>query len=330
MDLEQAVEDLAYSKVQLTDVERSLTKNQALLEQAQADLGKASARLEARVRGIYVDGSLSFLEALFSSASLSDFINRFDLLTRIGEQDGKVVAQVSSFRTEVEDKKKRLAEEQASQSELVAQSKTAQKKIEQKLAAREQALRGKESQVAALEREEEARQARLIAEAKEAARLAREAAQKAQKPKTGSSGSASKPADTRTAKPSSGAGTGGSPPASRVGTSVVEIGMSLIGIPYRWAGSSPAEGFDCSGFTMYVFAKVGISLPHSSRAQYGLGRAVDRSELQPGDLVFFGSPIHHLGIYVGNGNMVHSPHTGANVRIGSINRRDYTGARRIS
>jgi cell wall-associated NlpC family hydrolase len=78
---------------------------------------------------------------------------------------------------------------------------------------------------------------------------------------------------------------------------------------------------------MFVYRQAGVSLPHSSRAQIGVGERVSRDNLQPGDLVFFGSPIHHVGIYVGGGMMIHSPHTGAVVRIDPLH-RNYSGATR--
>ena len=80
---------------------------------------------------------------------------------------------------------------------------------------------------------------------------------------------------------------------------------------------------------MYVYAKLGVDLPHSSRMQYDCGTHVSRSQLEPGDLVFFGSPIHHVGMYVGDGNMINAPYTGVNVRIESMDRSDYTGATRV-
>ncbi|GAB4289722.1 MAG: C40 family peptidase [Coriobacteriia bacterium] len=107
---------------------------------------------------------------------------------------------------------------------------------------------------------------------------------------------------------------------------VVAIAKSKLGAPYRWGASGP-NAFDCSGFTMWVYSQIGISLPHSSRAQIGVGERVSRANLQPGDLVFFGlSRIHHVGIYVGGGMYIHAPHTGDVVKISSLNRSDYAGA----
>ncbi len=102
--------------------------------------------------------------------------------------------------------------------------------------------------------------------------------------------------------------------------------MQYLGVPYVWAASSPS-GFDCSGLVMYVYAKVGVSLPHSSRMQYDYGTHVSRDQLQPGDLVFFYSPIHHVGIYIGNGQMINA--TGSQVQISNVFRGSYYGATRI-
>ena len=100
--------------------------------------------------------------------------------------------------------------------------------------------------------------------------------------------------------------------------------MRYLGRPYQWGASGPGS-FDCSGFTMFVYAQVGVSLPHSSRAQASSGAFVSRGNLQPGDLVFFGNPIHHVGIYVGGGDMIHSPHTGSTVRVSPLE-GGYAGA----
>jgi cell wall-associated NlpC family hydrolase len=108
--------------------------------------------------------------------------------------------------------------------------------------------------------------------------------------------------------------------------------MQYLGIPYQWGGASPSTGFDCSGLTTYVFAQVGISLPHHAASQYQLGTPVSRDQLQPGDLVFFRG-LGHMGMYIGAGNFIHAPSTGDVVKISSLSEPYYVsgwvGAKRI-
>jgi cell wall-associated NlpC family hydrolase len=98
-------------------------------------------------------------------------------------------------------------------------------------------------------------------------------------------------------------------PASELAESIIAMGKKYIGVPYKWAGATPS-GFDCSGFVMYVFGAHGITLPHNSRSMYSHGTSVAKKDLRPGDLVFFygsnKSVINHVGIYIGNGQFIHS------------------------
>ena len=101
-----------------------------------------------------------------------------------------------------------------------------------------------------------------------------------------------------------------------------------LGTPYLWGGTGPR--YDCSGLMMKAYASVGISIPRTSKQQSVYGKAVSKSNLQVGDLVFFGSPVHHVGMYIGNNQYIHSPKTGDVVKISSLSsRKDYTGARRV-
>lgn len=115
--------------------------------------------------------------------------------------------------------------------------------------------------------------------------------------------------------------TGGASGSARI---ALQTAYAQLGKPYVWGAAGPGS-FDCSGLTLYAWAAAGVSLPHSSRMQFSSGRHVSRANLQPGDLVFFGSPISHVGMYVGNGEMIHAPTTGDHVRIAAL-LSDYSGA----
>jgi hypothetical protein len=115
------------------------------------------------------------------------------------------------------------------------------------------------------------------------------------------------------------------------GKRVVGYAKTFVGVPYVYGGSSPRGGFDCSGFVRYVYAHFGVSLPHSSYAQFGDGRRVSRGGLRPGDLVFFDG-LGHVGLYIGNGRFIHAPHTGTRVRIETLAgwySSRFSGARRV-
>jgi cell wall-associated NlpC family hydrolase len=122
------------------------------------------------------------------------------------------------------------------------------------------------------------------------------------------------------------------PAHSSRGAKAVAVARRFLGTPYRWGGSSPRTGFDCSGFVMFVYGKLGVSLPHNAAAQYRYGRAVSRGRLAPGDLVFFDG-LGHTGIYVGGGRFIHAPHSGDVVKISRLGESWYSsrwvGARRL-
>jgi peptidoglycan DL-endopeptidase CwlO len=122
---------------------------------------------------------------------------------------------------------------------------------------------------------------------------------------------------------------GSLPPAPGPAAAVaVRTALAQVGDPYVWASSGP-DGFDCSGLTSYAYSAAGVALPHSSRSQSALGVDVARADLQPGDLVFFYSPISHVGIYIGNGMMVHARTFGQPVAVTTVDQRGYRFAKRV-
>jgi cell wall-associated NlpC family hydrolase len=120
---------------------------------------------------------------------------------------------------------------------------------------------------------------------------------------------------------------------SAFGLRAVAFARHLLGVPYRWGGTSPRTGFDCSGFVQFVYRHLGIDLPRTTYSQFDSGRRISREGLEPGDLVFFDG-VGHVGLYVGGGRFIHAPHSGTTVQISSLAGSWYAsrfdGARRLA
>jgi peptidoglycan DL-endopeptidase CwlO len=317
--LERVIQAYDLATIKLNKVRADFKANHAQLQIAKQSLKRAQSALSARLVSLYTsDGQSDSLEVLLGASSLDDLVNRFNTANRISAQDSQVLNQVTHFDAEVKAREARLKHAKAEAAALVRERASEKASIEGQLAARRALLSSIRGQIAHLQAQEAARQAELRRELQ-----ARIAQQQQQAPAQALASTVAPVAS------SSGSGsTGPAPPPTH--SSVVSIAMRYLGTPYVWGGASPA-GFDCSGLVMYVFAQVGVSLPHSSYAQYGMGSPVSRDQLQPGDLVFFDG-LGHVGIYVGGGSFIHAPHTGDVVRISSLSgwyASSYVGARRI-
>ena len=320
--LERAVEAYNFATVKLNRVRADLKANHAQLQVAKQSLKRAQDTLSARLVSLYTSGGQSdSLEVLLGASSLDDLVNRFNTANRISAQDSHVLTQVVHLENEVKAREVRLKHANAQAAALVRQRASDKASIEGQLSARRTLLSSIRGQIAHLQAQEAAREAQLRRQL--AARLA---AQQQQAPATALASTVAP-----VVSPDSGsapAPVGPAPPPTH--SSVVSIAMHYLGTPYVWGGASPS-GFDCSGLVMYVFAQVGVSLPHYTGAQWSMGTPVSRDQLQPGDLVFFNG-LGHMGIYVGGGSFIHAPHTGDVVRISSLSgwyASTYVGARQL-
>jgi len=306
--LERAIEAYDLANVKLRHIKHDLSQNTLSLGVAKRSLKNSQRELSSRLVDLYTSGNQdSTLAVLLGSSSLDELLNRMDAVDRVSQQDSTVLKQVVALRREVQQRQRELKRAHAEQTQVVAQRAEARASIQSQLGQRKALLSSIHSEIQRLQQEEAARQAELQREAQ--ARLQQQQ-------------TAPSLAQTVSAPI-------GTPPPSHYG-GVVGIAMHYLGTPYVWGGASPS-GFDCSGFTMYVYAQVGVSLPHNAAAQYGYGSPVSRGDLQPGDLVFFDG-LGHVGLYIGGGQFIHSPHTGDVVKISSISgwyASTYVGARRL-
>jgi len=177
-----------------------------------------------------------------------------------------------------------------------------------RLALAGQAYDGRKRDLAAAEHEAAAEVARLDAKKAEVERAAARTRELLRQMRARSASPSPNPGPAPSPPPSSG--------GSGAGATAVRYAMAQVGQPYCYGGTGPC--YDCSGLTMRAWAQAGVSLPHSSAAQYGVGRHISASELQPGDLIFYYSPISHVSIYIGNGQRVSATHTGDYVRVQSL------------
>jgi cell wall-associated NlpC family hydrolase len=323
--LDRATEAYNGATYRLQQIHRSLQQIGVEYDVARHNYRVAVQRLGIDLRARYVSGSTDpTLDVILGAHSLDDVITGLDEANTIAHEDAQVINEVVTFRATVAQRAAALRRARRTQEAVVARRNADRQRIANGLAQQRRLLSSIRGEIATLRHQEAVRQAQLAAAA--AAQLEAQRLQAQEALHSVVVGATAQSAPGNNGFPSAGV-----VPPSSIGSRVVAIAEQYLGRPYVWGAAGPYS-FDCSGLVTYVFAQVGIVLPHFAAAQWGYGTYVSLDQLEPGDLVFFES-LGHVGIYVGNGEYIQAPQPGDVVKITPLSEpwsaANYYGAKRI-
>ena len=287
LQADQQVEDYLQAKLAVERTRKSMRGMQRQLDDVHGQLADARASIAARAAVAYVQGPATDVASLLAASDPTDALERAQLLDLLATHDADQVQAAGAIERSAQARANELAAVDRKQAAILDQMAARKARIEQLVAQTEETL----AQLRAAER----RRAAAV----------------------------DRPATTA---PSAGSPAPTPPPTAVSGNvgAVIRYAYAQLGKPYQWGATGPGS-FDCSGLTLMAWAQAGVSLPHSSRAQIGIGRQVTRSELQPGDLIFRYSPISHVSLYVGNGQQISATHTGSTVKLQSAFQGEVVG-----
>lgn len=321
------------------------------IDNAQEELDEAIAKEEAqklamkrRIKFMYEKGDVSYMTLLLESQSLAEAVNKQDYTEKLYAYDRYMLEEYQQTKQEVIEKKDRL-ETELSELEEIEQDFEEQKEslqamidekqetldnFDEKLAAAQQKANAFKSQIneqantikqieQAEKNKKAEEEARKKAEEEARKKAEAEAKKKAEAENGGSESSENSESSSSSSEPAS-------PGDSAKGQEIASFACQFVGNPYVAGGTSLTEGCDCSGFTSSVYAHFGISIPRSSYAQSAAGRAVSYSEVQPGDILYYGG---HVGIYIGNNQIVHASTAATGIKISSASYRTCITIRRF-
>lgn len=320
--LDGLTRDIKDINTKIDNLGKDIKASEANIVKATDEVNAQQELFNERIRNLYFNGVNSDLYIILKSKSISNLYSNIQAIALISRHDKKVIKDLSDKKTALSDAKatldnqnSQLQTDKASiqtkyaqlqstktqQQTLIAQVKTKQKYYASQISGYQQQL-----DAATKQAQDTDKQIKLLA----------------------AKAAAAAPAKTGT---STSGGRGGSLSTPASTNALVLFAYKFMGTKYVWGGESPSPGFDCSGFMQYVYDNFGISISRTTYTQIKEGKAVGRDELQPGDLVFFGTYAdpHHVGMYIGNNCFIHAPQTGDVIKISSLDGTDYLCARRI-
>ncbi len=308
--LEEAQYNLAQCQAEVDATNQQIAELEATIAARQQELLDAQDVLASRIRSSYTAGAAELIDLLFSATDFEDFVSRLYYAGKVNESDEAAIQSVKDIKAQLEADRVALEERRAVQEQLLAEQQAYTDELDATVAYYETYVANLSGEVQALMAQAQAE----LEAAQQAEYEAYIAAQQAQQ-NQGSGGDSGGSWDDSGYVPDGGGNGGGGGGGNHV-YSVADIAWNYIGVPYVWGGTDPS-GFDCSGLAQYCYAMAGYSIGRDTYAQAAnissKGQMVySVGELQPGDLLFPHSG--HVGIYIGNNQMIHAPYPGESVK----------------
>lgn len=345
--IEGQMRTLDDNKNQVEITEKQIENTEKEIEEAEIEIKGEQTLFDKRMRVMYINGADGYIGMLLDSKNFGDFYLRVETLKKVVGYDTKIIndfkdkrevinnkkavlvkknSDLLALKLENEKKMSKLNETKKSQNILVIQFKSLENELTAKIKDSNSSLAYTGKKIDSLSRSISIANAEKAASAEKAAKAAKAAS-------SGNTGNTGNSVST----PST--GTGSSATVAYQGSdAVVAYAFKFLNTPYLWGGTrpyvegDPTSGFDCSGFLQYVYAHFGVAISRVTYDQVNDGVYVPKEQLRAGDLVFFGNLIapHHVGMYIGNGQFIHAPHTGDVIKVSDLATfPEYITARRV-
>ncbi|MGG7165118.1 NlpC/P60 family protein [Clostridium ihumii] len=333
-EIQKLDNDISTLMVEIEETNNKITKTEGEIKTTSENVVKTENDMKdeedlfrQRMRSMYMNGMDTYVEVILNSDGFSELVSRLENIKQIISYDKQLMTELTTKKTSLEEQKNKLESKKQELQGLKSDNDSRMAKLESEKG-------NYKAKSAAADKEKQKLSAELdglkSSKASYEAEQAAAAAAAQERPSRGddyTSGSGSSSSNGS----SNGGGSNNTiapPAASATGQAIVDYAYQFIGIPYVWGGTTPA-GFDCSGFTQYVYRQFGYDITRTTYTQIGQGVPVSRGQLAPGDLVFFGGGPDHVGIYVGGNSYIHSPQSGESIKVSPLTRSDFIGGRRI-
>ena len=333
-DLTALLSDIKVLESDMANKENEIKQAESDYQEAKKEEEKQYLAMKKRIQYMYEKGDTEYMDIFLQVKDISDLLNKAEYVEGIYTYDRKMLVKFQETKQQVADYKDDLEEDKNEMEVMELEYKDQKKQLETLIATKKKEVSDFDSQLAQAKKDadlyaqtvekknEEIRKTKEEEARKLAAEQARKKAEEDARKKAASNTGSSTNNNNKYSGPSASKSTGG----TVQGRAVADYGLQFVGNPYVFGGTSLTNGTDCSGFVQSVYRHFGYSLPRSSSEQRSVGSEVSYSNAQPGDLICYAG---HIGIYIGNGQIVHASSPSTGIKVGTATYRTILSVRRV-